>query len=258
MKPNRFKRVLAEGRVAVGHMLTDFGVRSIAQILDNVGVDFVFVDMEHGAFTSADVANLIAWFGRTDIAPFVRVPQLQYHFIARALDSGALGVMVPDVEDAGQARTLVDAAKYAPLGKRGVGLGTNADYKAVNLPEFLNHSNENTTVMCMIESVAGLSNVEEICATPGVDALFVGYVDLTQSMGIAGQYHHERFLDALKRIVAVGKKHGLGVGIQPRDLTQAQEWLSLGFNVMSYSGDVYVYMSAMKQGIDTIRRWAGQ
>ena len=253
MKPNRFKQVLAEGKVPVGHMLMEFGTRGIARMLDNIGLDFVIIDMEHGSFTSADVADLVAWFRATDIALFVRIPQIEYHLISRTLDAGALGIMVPDVKDASEARAIVDAAKYAPDGKRGVTMGANADYKGVNPAEFLPYSNENTTVICMIESQEGLDNLEAICATPGVDVLFVGYADMTQSMGIVGQYHHERFVAALERIVAVGREHGLGVAIQPGSLSQAQEWLDMGFNVISYGGDMYVYMQAMSQAVSGLR-----
>ena len=94
MKPNRFRQVRAEGKVPVGHMILEFGTRGMAQILDAAGVDFVIIDTEHSPFTPANLADLIAWFKATTIAPFVRIPQIEYHFIARTLDMGALGLMV--------------------------------------------------------------------------------------------------------------------------------------------------------------------
>ena len=162
--------------------------------------------------------------------------------------------MVPNVVSAAQARALVDAAKYAPLGKRGVILGeSHTHFKSVDPREFMEYSNQNTTLICQIESREGLENLEEIAATPGVDVLWVGHFDLTQSLGIPGQFHHPLFLDALKRVVDTARRHGLGAGIQPGSLAQAQEWIELGFDVISYSGDLYVYLDAMTRAVADVR-----
>ena len=257
MKPNRFKQVRAEGKIPVGHMILEFASRGMAQMLEVAGVDFVLIDTEHSSFTPAEVADLIAWFKATTIAPFVRVPQIQYHFIARTLDAGALGVMIPNVKNAAEARAIVEAAKYAPLGKRGVIMGAaHTDFKNVNPKEFMDYSNDNTTIICQIESQEGLDNLEAIASTPGVDVLWVGHFDLSQSMGIPAQFQHERFLAALKQVVEATQRYGLGAGIQPGSLAQAQEWLEMGFNVISYSADFAVYLQAMTQAVASIRELA--
>ncbi len=138
MKSNRLKERLAAGQVPVGHMVLEFGTRGIARILENAGLDFVLVDTEHSAFTTAQIADLMAWFRATTIAPFVRIPQIQYHFIARTLDLGALGIMIPNVKTGAEARAIVEAAKYAPLGKRGVMLNNaNTDFQSVEPRSFM-------------------------------------------------------------------------------------------------------------------------
>lgn len=260
MKPNRFKQVRAEGKVPVGQMIWEFGSRGIARMLDVVGVDFVIVDTEHAAFSTADVADLMAWFSGTTIAPFVRVPEIQYQLIARTMDSGALGVMVPNVKNAAEARAIVDAVKYAPLGKRGIGLGgALTSYRgAANPADFLKYSNENTTVICQIESVEGVENAEAIATTPGVDVLWVGHFDLSQSMGIPGQFRNPDFLDAMKRVIAVCNAHNIGAGIQPGTIEQAQEWMGIGFNVISYGTDMSTYLAAMTHAVNQIRALAEQ
>lgn len=258
MKANRCKQVMAEGKVPVGHMIGEFGTRGIAQILDTTDLDFVVIDTEHAAFTPAQLADLFSWFKVSTIAPFVRIPQVEYHFIARSLDLGALGIMVPNVKTEAQAKAIINAAKYAPLGDRGVILGnTQTDFKAVNPPEFMAYANQNTTIICQIESVEGIANLEAIAQTPGVDILWVGHFDLTNSMGIPGNFGDQRFYDALKRVVEVCQKYGLGAGIQPATVTQAQEWMEIGFNVISYSMDSAVYVGAMRQGVAEIRSLAG-
>lgn len=257
MKPNRFKQVLAEGKMPVGHMVLEFGTRGMPQILETTGVDFVVVDMEHSGFTIANIADMMAWFKLTTLAPFVRIPQIEYHFIARSLDAGALGIMVPDVQNVAEARSIVEAAKYAPLGKRGVAIGTaNTDFKGVDPEEFLSYANKNTTVICQIESQEGLDQVQDIATTPGVDVLWVGQFDLSHSLGIAGQFQHPRFLDALKVVVDTAHKHGLVACIQPSNMAQAQEWMEIGFNAISYSGDLLVYIEAMTQAISDVRKLA--
>ena len=257
MKPNQFRQVLTEDRVPIGHMLMEFGTRGIAQILESTGIDFVLVDMEHSGFSISDVATLMALFKGSSIAPFVRVPQIEYHFIAGSLDAGALGVMVPNVKSSAEARAVVDAVKYAPLGQRGVALGTsNTDFRSVNATEFLAYANQNTTVICQIESQQGLDNLDEIASTPGVDVLWVGHFDLSHSLGIAGQLRHPRLVDGLKAVVEAARQHGLAAGIQPRTLAQAQEWLDLGFNVVSFGSDFVVYQDTLTQGVAQVRKMA--
>ena len=258
MKPNRFNEVRAAGNVPVGQMISEFGTRGIARMLDVAGVDFVLIDTEHGQHTTGEVADLVAWFAATPVAPFVRVPQIEYHLIARTMDAGALGVMVPNVKNAAEAKEIVDAVKYAPLGARGVGLGGPlTSYRGAPDPaEFLAYSNANTTVICQIESVEGIENLEAIATTPGVDVLWVGQFDLSQSLGIPGQFHDQRFLDALKRVTDGCNAHSVGAGIQPGSLEQAREWMAIGFNVISYGTEVSVYMAAMKQAVQQVRALA--
>ena len=97
IKPNRFQQVLSEGKIPVGHMLFEFNTRGVAQLLDAAGLDFVVIDMEHSSFSMGQTADLIGWLKATTVAPFVRIPQVQYHHIARAMDAGALGVAAPNV-----------------------------------------------------------------------------------------------------------------------------------------------------------------
>jgi 2-dehydro-3-deoxyglucarate aldolase/4-hydroxy-2-oxoheptanedioate aldolase len=255
MKPNRFKQVLAEGKIPVGHMLLEFVTRGIPLMLEEAGADFVLIDMEHTGLTLANIADMMAWFRATKIAPFVRVPPLQYDFIPRVLDVGALGVMVSDVRSGAQARIIVEAAKYPPMGKRGVAFRTaNTDFKPVSPEEFIKDANENTTVICMIESQEGLDNLDEIVATPGVDALWVGQFDLSMDLGIISQFQHPKMIEALRLIAESAKKHGKAAVMQPSNLAQAQEWLDLGFNVMSCAADFFFYVDVLKQFITDVRK----
>ena len=253
MKPNRLQQALTEGRIPVGHMILEFGTRGIGPILETAGLDFAIIDMEHTSFSMEQVSNIIAWFKSTHVAPFVRIPQIERHFLARIMDAGALGIMVPDVRSADQLEAVVKAVKYPPLGERGsaTGLG-QSDFKRVNALEFMEYSNSNTTIICQIESPQGIENLDAIASTPGLDVLWVGHFDLTQTLGILGQFQHEKVQTALRQIVAAAKRHGLAMGGQPRSLEQAREWVGLGFDVISFSSDVSVYLDAMTAAVESV------
>ena len=255
MKENRFQRVLREGGLPAGHMVMEFGSRGLAKILAAADVDFVIIDMEHTGFDSERIADLMAWFKATNIAPFVRVPQGLYHFIARTLDAGALGIMVANVETGEQAKFIVNAAKYAPMGNRGVGLGTaHNDYVRPDPKAYFEYANCNTTVICQIESTTGLRNLDSIAATDGVDVLWVGHYDLSQSMGIPGQFDHPEFQAALRSVVAAAGRHGKLTGIQPGDREQAENWLRAGFQILSWTTDVALYRATLQREIADLKR----
>jgi 2-dehydro-3-deoxyglucarate aldolase/4-hydroxy-2-oxoheptanedioate aldolase len=260
VKTNLVRQRLSEGRIAVGHMLMEFSTRGIAKILEAADADFALIDMEHTANDLPRVADLIAWLKATRITPLVRVPAAQYHFIARCLDAGALGIMVPNVESADQARVIVNAVKYAPEGHRGLGLGTaHNDYVAPKPVEYLREANANTLVICQIESLRGLENLGAIAAAPGVDILWVGHFDLTNSMGIVAQFNHPQFLDALARVAEVARRHGKAAGVQPGSGEQAEQWMKLGYNVISFSSDSAVYRNALAAHLASVRKLdAGQ
>ena len=258
MKPNAFRTAVAEGRIPLGHLVWEFGTRGIAKIVESAGVDFVLLDMEHSAFDGERVADLLGWFQGTRVAPIVRVPQRLYHFLARAMDAGALGAMVANVENAEQAREIVNAVKYAPEGRRGVGFGTaHTGYLAPDPVTYMREANANTTVICMIESPSGLHNVDAIAETAGVDVLWVGHFDLTQAMGIPAQFDHPAFLEALRQVVAAANAAGKVAGINPGTLEQAREWMRLGFKAISWSNDIAVYRAGLASAIANIREMAG-
>jgi len=254
MKQNRYRQAIAEGRVPVGHMVWEFATRGIAKLAEAAGVDFVMYDMEHSGFGVDRVFDLIAWSKACTFAPFVRVPEGQYHFLARIMDAGALGVMVGNVQTAEQAKAIVDATKYAPLGRRGVGLGSaHTDYLVPDPATYYRESNANSVVICQIESPEGVRNAAAIAATPGVEILWVGHYDLSTSMGIPGEFHHPDFLAAVRQTVAAARANGCRLGIQPGNAEQAKEWIDLGFDVLSYGADSGVYHAALAAGVKQFR-----
>ena len=241
---NRLRVALADGRPAIGHMLLEFGTRGIAKIIEACGLDFVLIDMEHRGVDFGAVADLL----------IVRVPVTEYRFIARVMDAGAMGVMAPNVRTPEQAREVVAAMRYAPEGMRGLGLGTaHNDYIAPRVPSYLHEANRQNVAICQIESTMGLENLDAIAATPGVDILFLGHFDLTQSMGIVGEFENPRFLEAVRRIAERANAHGKIAGIQPGTASQARQAISLGYRVISMGHDTAVYANALRGMVGGIR-----
>lgn len=254
MKENRIREVLAAGRIPVGHMLMEFSTRGVAKLLEFAGVDFVLIDMEHSGFTIGQVGDLIAWLKATDIAPIVRVPSNEYHFIARVMDLGARGVMVANVKSPEEAQAANAAMRFAPLGGRGLGLGTaHNDFIPPDPVPYMEEANRNNYLICQIESEEALENLDAIAATPGVDCLWVGHFDLTQSMGIVGRFDDPRFLDALRNVAGTAKANSQAAGIQPGSLEQAEKWIELGYNLISFGADIGVYRKALKDSVEALR-----
>ena len=255
MKPNRFRQVVKEGRIPLGTMVWEFGTRGMPKILEAADLDFVLIDMEHSTFDGERVADLLAAFKATPIAPFVRVPQRLYHFLARVMDAGALGAMVANIETPDEAREIVNAVKYAPMGRRGVGLGSaHTDFVVPDPPTYFREANESTTIIAMIESPRGVANADAIAAMTGIDVLWVGHFDLTQTMGIPAQFHHPDFLDAVRKVIAATRKHGKVAGINPSTPDQAEEWITAGFNAISWGNDATIYRTALSSAIQSLRR----
>ena len=208
------------------------------------------------AFEVERIFDLIAWSKACSFAPFVRVPQGLYHFLARVMDAGALGVMVGNVETPEQAESIVNAVKYAPMGKRGVALGdAHTDYvmpdRRTNISA---RSTKARSSSVRSNRKLGSAMRKRSAAAEGVDWLWVGHYDLSQSMGIPAQFHHEQFLEALRTVVTAARKHGPLLGIQPGSTEQADEWMALGFNVISWSSDIAVYRTALESSVKRLRQ----
>jgi 2-dehydro-3-deoxyglucarate aldolase/4-hydroxy-2-oxoheptanedioate aldolase len=254
MRPNHIRQLLAAGKTPVGHMIMEFSTRGIAKIVEGAGVDFVLLDMEHSGFDIGAVNDLLAWFKATLVTPIVRVPSHDYHFIARVMDAGALGIMAPNVRTPEEARAVAAAMRYAPDGARGLGLGaSHNDYLPPNAVAYMREANQNNVMIAQIESTTALQNLDAIASTPGIDVLWIGHFDLTQSMGIVGQFGHADFLKALRDVADAARRHGKGAGIQPGNLDQARAWMALGYNVISFGADHAVYRNALRSAVEHVR-----
>jgi 2-dehydro-3-deoxyglucarate aldolase/4-hydroxy-2-oxoheptanedioate aldolase len=254
MRANAVKRRLSEGGVALGTMVFEFNSTGIAHAAAAAGAEFVIFDMEHSGWSTDTVRMLFATANGAGLVPMVRVPATQYHLIARPLDTGAMGIMVPNVETEEQARTVVRSAKYPPLGARGAGFGlAHDDYQGADPLATMQRANAELLLIAQIESVRGVENVEHIAAVDGIDVLWIGHFDLTNSMGIPTQFTHPDYLRAVERVIAACRQHGKAAGFMAADVEGARQALARGFRILAYWGDVWIYQEGLRRGLDAIR-----
>ena len=256
MRENPVKRALAAGEIPIGTMVCEFLTTNVPRLVSSAGVDFVLYDLEHSGFGIDRLRDLLPATNATGVVPLVRVPDAVYDSISRALDLGALGVMIPACESADEARLLVESARFPPQGKRGFGLLYQDVWEPGGLPDTLAKSNAETLLIVQIETTAGLKVVEEIAAVEGIDVLWIGQFDLTASLGIPGQFSTDVFRDAVARIVAAARGAGKHVGMVCGTVEECRAMLSQGLSMIGYSFDTWLYEGALKAGVADLRSQA--
>lgn len=212
MVVNELKRKLADGQLVIGSFIYIPSAK-LTEIISLIGFDYVIIDMEHGTVdigTAEDMVRAAEWAGAT---PLIRVTHNTPHLILRALDIGALGLHVPDINDAEDARAMVDSMKYGPEGRRGLAGVRAAKYGLQgSLAEYTAAANRETLAIAHIENVKAVENLDDLLAVEGIDVYYLGPADLSNSLGIPGQAKDPRVVkmveETIKRIVAAGKVAG--------------------------------------------------
>jgi 4-hydroxy-2-oxoheptanedioate aldolase len=208
---------LARERLERGELSLGVGIRvlrsvEVAKAMKSAGFDWLFIDLEHGALSIETASQMCLAALDTGISPLVRVPKGEYSLATRLLDNGALGVVVPHVETAKEARDITDRLRYPPLGHRGVfSMMPQFDYRpTANLTASLNSAN---LIAVMLESANAIDNADAIAAVPGIDILLIGTNDLSIEMGVPGELGHAKIVDAYARMIAACQKHAKWPGM---------------------------------------------
>ncbi len=239
---------------AFGSMAMEFLTPGLPAIMAAAGAEFGLFDMEHTGASLETMKSMIAGCRGINVAPIVRVPRGEYHFIARALDIGAHGIMVPMVGSAEEAAHIADCAHYPPVGHRGAAFGVaHDDYRAADPATAMARAAARTLMIAQIETVEGLDSVEAIAATPNIDVIWLGHFDLTNFMGIPGQFQHPDYLAAVRRIAAAAKAHGKVPGILAMNDAWAQEYWRHGYRMLAYGLDHMLFQAALKAGLEKMR-----
>ncbi len=247
---NPLKVALNAGKVSVGSWL-NLASPLAAEVLASEGFEWLTVDMEHGAWGIADAANGFRAIESRGAVPLARVWSHQPEVIARVLDAGALGVVVPHVSRRAQAEALVQAVRYPPQGQRSAGTGRNQtflDYPA--------DANEQILLIPQIEDLEGVDQIQEIMTVPGIDVGFIGPHDLGLAMGLRAEEigknpeHERQLMRVLEGCQAVGKPAGLPVP----DAAAANKWISRGFQMIDLANDLALLRKGVRSQLAAVKR----
>ena len=253
---NKTKAKLNSGEIVVGHFVLEFDTPGIGQIMANAECDFAIFDMEHSSLTQESIRWSVLSAKAAGITPLVRVPYTEYFLMARALDAGAQGLMIPRVETRDQTLKIIESMKYPPMGNRGAAFGiAHDDYRGVDIEAAAKQANEETLVIVQHETVKAVENVDDILSVDGVDIAWIGQCDMTISLGIPGQYDHPAFLKAFDKVLNACEKHGVALGFLPLDVPNALEMIDKGVRCIAYSADVFLFSNALKTDIQKIREY---
>ncbi len=247
MKPNKIKQLWAQGKpvtlgwISVANSFT-------AEIMARQGFDAVCVDMQHGVTDLGCLMEMLQAVSATDAAPVVRVGWNEPATIMKALDFGASAIIVPLINNAAEARKAVSACRYPPVGDRSSG-----PVRALQIqgPEYLSKANDEILLMAMIETKEGLNNLEEICATPGVDVIYIGPADLSFALGLAPRSDNPDplHMSTCDRIKEVAHRHGKKVCMHCASAEFAAASVKRSFDMVMITSDLACLIAGAKKQI---------
>jgi 4-hydroxy-2-oxoheptanedioate aldolase len=228
----------------------------IVRIAKTAGFDALYIDLEHSAFSLETTGQISVMALEAGIPALVRVPARTPEYVSRVLDAGALGVIAPGIASAAEAKEVVAAAKYPPLGSRGLSAGlAHLGFRSVPAAQALPQMNAATLVVVQLESAAGLEAIEEIAAVEGVDMVLIGTNDFLADLGHPGEYDHPKVREAYERALAAFGKRGkhVGVGGLSSRPDLVQRYVGLGARFVSTGTDLGFLLAACTERAKQVR-----
>lgn len=260
MRKNKLKERLKKGEVIVGTSLLECRSPNIAQLFARAGFDWLFIDSEHSSFTIDTIASLVVSCKAADISSIFRVPSKDcLHWITRYLDSGVQGILVPHVETKKNVTRIIEAAKYYPLGKRGMALElAHSGFQIFGrASEIMESANQETLIGIQIESMGAVEKIDELLSIKGIDFAFIGPWDLSQSAGIPGEVENPKLIKIVRRTVEACRSHGVVSGIAVgSDINMAKMWIEEGVKMILISSDIRLIVEAGTRYTEKLRQFA--
>lgn len=220
---------------------------TIVELAALSGFDFIIIDMEHGSHDIVSIQNMIRAAEAKGIEAVVRVTQNNETLILRLLDIGVKCIQVPQISTVKDAQKVVQYTKFYPLGNRGMCRYVRAaDYTKTSGLNYFKETNNTITTIIHIEGLKGIENLEEIVKVDGIDIIFLGCYDLSQSCVVPGEINHPKVLEAMKKAISIAKTNGKMIGTFTESFENAKMWKELGVQYISYAVDVGIFLDAFK------------
>lgn len=257
LKHNSVKKAIREGRTALG-MYVAIPSPVIVELAGLAGLDFVRIDCAHSALDLNGAEQMIRAAETQGITPFIRL-NYDEQKISSVLEMGAMGIIVPGVSTAENARAVVNAAKFSPIGERGMFVGPRSSgYGSVEAAAYTEWTNQEVMVAVQIESAQAIENLEEILNVPGIDMVLSGRGDLANSLQVTGQRNHPLVIEAEQNIFSIAQSKGIAVSVN-LDATAANfaesvgEWVEKGAQAISFGHDLTLIRKTFEQMVKTSR-----
>lgn len=219
-----------------------------AEIIGNAGLDFMILDLEHGPLNLETAQDMIRALEGSDCAPLIRVPTNQEWWILRALETGCAGVAVPQITSVEAAVEAVNAVRYHPEGERGFSPYTrSAGFTAEDSEAIAQSKNNSTVCMLMIEGEEGINDLDEILEIEGVDAIYIGTYDLSQSLGYPGEPTHPDVVEHVEGIVSRVRQEDIAVGCLAESKTEMEQWKDIGIQLVAYKADCAILHAGVQE-----------
>ena len=254
MRANHTRDRLLQGETVFGCAMQFYRSTEIPRAFAAAGFDYVFVDLEHGGFDLETAQDIIAASVTAGLTPLVRVSELTYSLIARVLDVGAQGIILPRVECPSTLEEAIEWTKYPPQGKRGFGfLAPLLDYERRSVAEIMEHLNQTTLVVVQFETRTAMERCDDLLAVKGMDVALIGPTDLSISLGIPGQFEHPLLVDTVLRFVDQCNQHHVVPGIQCRNVAQARFWAERGIRLVGAGSEQSLLLEKCADVVSELR-----
>ena len=243
--------LLRSGKLCLGSFQL-FSSSGVAELHGMCGFDFIVIDSEHGALGPETIRNLIRAISGVGCHPIVRVPETRRSYVQWALDSGAEGILFPQISNEEEALAAVQFCRYPPDGVRGLGPVRANSYGSL-MKEYEERANQDIAVLIQIENEASLENLDQILSVPGIDLAFIGPGDLSQVLGVTGELGHPKVLATVERVVDACRTHKVAAGTLALDQTAWSHWLERGVKTLLIGSDLFFLGNEARRTVDKLR-----
>lgn len=250
-----FKALLMEDRKLVGTFI-QVGHSVMAEFVGKLGFDFLVIDSEHSAMHIETIQSLLQGLKASPTYGLVRIPTIRYEHIARCLDAGADGLLIPQVRSPEDLEQIREAAFYPPEGRRGIGPGRSSDF-GLNLMNMKNDPNRDLALIVQIETKEALDHIDRIISSDFIDMVFVGPGDLSMNLGVFGQFSNPIMTREVSNIIERSKFHRRKIGMFAANFEDAARWLEEGMDMVVINSELGLMGQFVQQGLGRLRSLLG-